>query len=48
MLAKVESDNKILVETINYDKKTTEAAKKKVSINVQMLTIFITSLIITN
>jgi hypothetical protein len=48
MLAKVEWDNKILVQRINYDKKTVEAAKKKVSINIQMLTIFITSLIITN
>jgi hypothetical protein len=34
MLAKAESDNKILVQRINYDKKTTEAAKKKVSTNV--------------
>jgi hypothetical protein len=33
---------------INYDKKTVEAAKKKVSTYVQMLTLFITSLIITN
>jgi hypothetical protein len=48
MLAKVEADNKIIVQRINYDKKTVEAAKKKVGTNVQMLTIFITSLIITN
>jgi hypothetical protein len=48
MLAKVESDNKILVQRINHDKKTTEAAKKKVSTYVQMLTLFITSFIITN
>jgi hypothetical protein len=48
MLAKVESDNKILVQRINYDKKMVEVAKKKVSTNVQMLTLFITSLIITN
>jgi hypothetical protein len=47
MLGKVESDNKILVQRISCDKKMAEAAKK-VSTNVQMLTIFITSLIITN
>jgi hypothetical protein len=48
MLAKAESDNKIMVQRINYDKKMVEAAKKKVSTNVQILTIFITTLIITN
>jgi hypothetical protein len=48
MLAKAESDNKIMVQRIKYDKKMVEAAKKKVSTNVQMLTIFITTLIITN
>jgi hypothetical protein len=48
MLAKEESDNKILVQRSNYDKKTMEDAKKKVSTNVQMLTLFIASLIITN
>jgi hypothetical protein len=48
MLAKAESNNKILVQRINYDKKTVEATKKNVSTNVQMLTIFITSIIITN
>jgi hypothetical protein len=48
MLAKVELDNKILVQKIDHDKKTTEAAKKNVSIDVQMLALFITSLIITN
>jgi hypothetical protein len=48
MLAKAESENKILVKRIKYDKKTMEVAKKKVSTNVQMFTIFITSLIITN
>jgi hypothetical protein len=48
MLPKAESDNKILVQRINYDKKTVEADKKKVSTNIQMLTIFITNLIITN
>jgi hypothetical protein len=48
MLAKVESDKKILVQRINEDKKTVEAVKKKVSTDIQMLTLFITSLIITN
>jgi hypothetical protein len=48
MLAKVESNNKILVQRINYDKKTAEVAKKKVSTNIQLLTLFITSLITTN
>jgi hypothetical protein len=48
MLAKVEWDIKILAQRINYDKKTTKAAKKKESTNIQMFTIFITSLIITN
>jgi hypothetical protein len=48
MLAKAKSDNKILVQRINYDKKTAEAAKKNVSTNVQMLTIFIISLKIIN
>jgi hypothetical protein len=48
MLAKVEKDNKILMQLINYHKKTAEVAKNKVSLDVQMLTLFITSLIITN
>jgi hypothetical protein len=48
MLAKVEKDNKFLMWLINYHKKSTEATKNKVSIDVQMLTLFITSLIITN
>jgi hypothetical protein len=48
MLAKVEKDNKILMQLINHHKKTAEAAKNKVSSDVQMLTLFITSLIITN
>jgi hypothetical protein len=47
MLSKAESDIKTLMQRINYDKKTTEATKKKVRTNVQMLTIFITCLIIT-
>jgi hypothetical protein len=48
MLAKAESDNKILMQRINYDKKAAETTKKKVSRNVKMFSIFITSLIITN
>jgi hypothetical protein len=44
----VEEDNKILIQLINHHKKSAEAAKNKVNTNVQMLTIFITSLIITN
>jgi hypothetical protein len=34
MLAKPESDIKIMVQRINYDKKTTGMAKKKVSTNI--------------
>jgi hypothetical protein len=48
MLVKVEEDNKILMQLINHHKKTTEAVKNKVSTYVQMLTLFIISLIITN
>jgi hypothetical protein len=48
MLAKAEWDNKILMQLINHHKKTAEAAKNKVITYVQMLTLFITSLIITN
>jgi hypothetical protein len=48
MLAKAKSDNKILVQRINHDKKMVEMTKNKVSTDVQMLTLFITSLIITN
>jgi hypothetical protein len=48
MLAMTESDNKILVQRINHDKQTAEAVKKKMSTNVEMLTLFITNLIITN
>jgi hypothetical protein len=48
MLAKEESANKILMQLINHHKKTVEAAKKKVSTNVQILTFSIASLIITN
>jgi hypothetical protein len=45
MLAKAESNKKILMQLINYHK---EAAQNKMSTDVQMLTLFITSLIITN
>jgi hypothetical protein len=48
MLVKVEEDNKILMQLINHHKKMTEAVKNKVSTYVQMLTLFIISLIITN
>jgi hypothetical protein len=48
ILAKVELDNKILIQLINHHKKTAEVAKKKVSTYVQILTLFIISLIITN
>jgi hypothetical protein len=34
MLIKAESDIKILVQRINYDKKMAEVAKKEVSTNV--------------
>jgi hypothetical protein len=34
MLVKAESDNKILVQRINYDKKTVEAAKKAEGQNI--------------
>jgi hypothetical protein len=47
MLAKVESNNKILMQLLNHHKKMVKAAKK-VSTFVQILTLFITSLIITN
>jgi ribosomal protein L18E len=48
MLAKTEKDNKILMQLINHHKKLAEAAKNKVNTDVQMLTLCITSLIITN
>jgi hypothetical protein len=41
-------DNKILMQLINLHKKTTEAAKNKMSTDVQNLTLFISNLIITN
>jgi hypothetical protein len=37
MFAKAESDNKILVQRINYDKKMMETAKKKVNTNVNYI-----------
>jgi hypothetical protein len=48
MLAKAEKDNKILMQLINHHKKSAEVTKNKASINVQMLTLFISSLIIIN
>jgi hypothetical protein len=48
MLSKAEKDNKILMQLINHHKKSAEAAKNKISIDVQMLILFITSFIITN
>jgi uncharacterized protein (DUF305 family) len=47
-VAKAESDNKVLMQLINHHKKAVEVAKKTVSTDVQILTLFITSLIITN
>jgi hypothetical protein len=48
MLAKMEKDNKIMMQLINHHKKTVEAAKNKVSRDIQTLNLFITSPIITN
>jgi hypothetical protein len=48
MLTKAEEDNKILMQLINHHKKKAEVAKNKLSTDVQMLTLFITSLIIIN
>jgi hypothetical protein len=42
MLEKADKDNKILMQLINHHKKTAEAAKNKVSRDVQMLNLFIT------
>jgi hypothetical protein len=42
MLEKARKDNKILMQLINHYKKTVEEAKNKVSINLQMLNLFIT------
>jgi hypothetical protein len=42
MLEKVENDNKILMQLINNHKKMAEAAKNKVSRDVQILNLFIT------
>jgi hypothetical protein len=42
MLDKTDKDNKILMQLINHHKKIVEAAKNKVSTDVQMLNLFIT------
>jgi cell division protein FtsL len=42
MLEKADKDNKILMQLINHHKKTTDAAKNKVSRDVQILNLFIT------
>jgi hypothetical protein len=42
MLDKAKKDNKILMQLINHNKKTAEAAKNKVSRDIQMLNLFIT------
>ena len=42
MLEKAYKDNKILMQLINYHKKTAEVVKNKVSRDVQMLNLFIT------
>jgi hypothetical protein len=42
MLEKKDKDNKILIQLMNRHKKTMEAAKNKVSRDVQMLNLFIT------
>jgi hypothetical protein len=42
MLEKKDKDNKILMQLINHHKKTTEAAKNKVSKYVEMLNLSIT------
>jgi hypothetical protein len=41
-MEKVDKDNKILMQLINHHKKMVEAAKNKVSRDVQMLNLFIT------
>jgi hypothetical protein len=48
MVSKAESNNKILMQLINHHKKVAEVAKKTVNTYAQILTLFITSLIITN
>jgi hypothetical protein len=47
-MSKVESYNKILIQLINHHKKAVETAKKTVSTNIQMLTLFITTVRITS
>jgi hypothetical protein len=41
LLEKADKDNKILMQLINHHKKTVEAAKNKVSRDVQILNVFI-------
>jgi hypothetical protein len=45
MLEKAEKDNKILIQLINHHKKMVKAAKNKVSIDIQMLNLFITMIL---
>jgi hypothetical protein len=42
MFEKAVKDNKILMQLINQHKKTAEAAKNKLSRDIQMLNLFIT------
>jgi hypothetical protein len=42
MLEKKDKDNKILMQLINHHKKMVEAAKNKVSRDIQILNLFIT------
>jgi hypothetical protein len=44
----VESENKILMQLIKHHNKAAEATKETVSTDVQILILFINSLIITN
>jgi hypothetical protein len=41
MLEKKDNNDKTLMQLINYHKKTAEAAKNKVSSDIQMLNLFI-------
>jgi hypothetical protein len=42
MLKKKDNDNKIMIQLIKHHKKTAEAAKNKVSRDVQIINLFIT------
>jgi ribosomal protein L18E len=44
MLEKVGKDNKILMQLVNHHKKMAETTKNKVSKDVQMLNLFITTI----